>query len=270
MSNPHPVADELRPKTASFYLRALEVAGASGAPFLVGGAYAFANYTGIVRHTKDLDLFVRPADSPRLLAALAAAGYHTEVTFPHWLGKAFQGDDFVDVIHSSGNGACPVDDAWFAHAPPGKVLGSAVRLVPPEEMVWQKAYIMERERFDGADVAHLLRAAGPSLDWDRLLHRFGGHWRVLFAHLVLFGFVYPAERARVPEAVLRGLAARLAAEADTPADADARCRGPLLSRMQYLTDTERWGYHDARLKPEGGAMTPAEVNHWTAAGLEQK
>ena len=30
-------------------------------PFLVGGAYAFARYTGIERHTKDFDVFVRAA-----------------------------------------------------------------------------------------------------------------------------------------------------------------------------------------------------------------
>jgi hypothetical protein len=263
-------AEEPGPESASFYLRALADAGASGIPFLLGGAYAFANYTGIARDTKDLDLFVRPADAPRLLDALAAAGYHTEVTFPHWLGKAFQGDNVVDVIYSSGNGACPVDDGWFAHARPGKVLGIRVRLIPPEEMIWQKAYIMERERFDGADVAHLIRARGPTLDWGRLLRRFGSHWRVLFAHLVLFEFIYPAEQAKVPAEVLREVTGRLAAESEAPAGAEAVCRGPLLSRMQYLADTECWGYHDPRLVPEGGTMSRADVTHWTAAAFEQK
>jgi hypothetical protein len=34
--------------------------------------------------------------------------------------------------------------------------------VAVEEMVWQKAFIMERERFDGADVVHLIQAPwGP-------------------------------------------------------------------------------------------------------------
>src|SRR5207302_251148 len=82
-----------------------------------------------------------------------------------------------------------VNDAWFEHAVAGEALGRRVRLVPPEEMIWQKAYIMERERFDGADVLHLLRARGRRLDWPRLLARFGPHWRVLLSHLVLFGFV---------------------------------------------------------------------------------
>src|SRR5207248_659415 len=115
-------------------------------------------------------------------------------------------------IYNSGNGRCPVDDDWFAHAVWAEVLGTPVSVIPAEEMIWQKSYIMERERFDGADVAHLLRARGPALDWDRLLRRFGAHWRVLLSHLVLFGFVYPSEQDKVPRRVLHDLAERLLAE----------------------------------------------------------
>jgi hypothetical protein len=258
--------EEHDPQAFHFYRRVLQTLRAAGVPVLIGGAYAFAHYTGIVRHTKDLDVFVRPADARRLLEALAAAGYRTEVTFTHWLGKAFCPNDFVDVIFSSGNGLCRVDEGWFEHAVAATVLDSPVRLCPAEEMIWQKSYIMERERFDGADVLHLLRARGPTLDWDRLLARFGPHWRVLLSHLVLFGFVYPAEQAAIPEGVLRALAERLR-EGAPPAEGPGRlCRGPLLSRTQYLADTEHWGYQDARLRP-WGRMSEEEVNRWTAAAF---
>jgi hypothetical protein len=42
------------------------------------------------------------------------------------------------------------------------------------------------------------------------------------------------------------------------------CRGPLLSREQYLVDIERWNYTDAREVPLG-TMTPEEIDHWTKA-----
>ncbi len=255
--------EELDTTAFGFYRHALETVRAAGVPFLIGGAYALAHYTGIIRHTKDLDLFTRAADVPRVLDALAQAGYRTEVTFAHWLGKAFAGDDFVDVIFNSGNGVCPVDDAWFDHAVTGQVMGEEMLLCPAEEMIWQKAYIQERERFDGADVLHLLRACGPRLDWPHLLARFGSNWRVLLGHLVFFGFVYPAEQDRVPAAILGELVERLHEEAGT--GAAKLCRGPLLSRMQYLTDTGQWGYRDPRLPP-WGTMTPEQVTHWTAAG----
>ena len=114
--------------------------------------------------------------------------------FPHWLGKIHAGQHFMDVIFNSGNGVARVDDLWFDHAPRTNVLGVIVRLSPAEEMIWSKAFIQERERFDGADVLHLLREVGPSLDWPRLLMRFGDYWRVLLSHLILFGFVYPDKR----------------------------------------------------------------------------
>src|SRR5262245_30466065 len=86
-----------RPETAAFYLRAVRALKESDLPFLVGGAYALAHYTDIVRHTKDFDLFVRPQDSAATLDVLAGLGCRTELTFPHWLGKAYHEDDFCDV-----------------------------------------------------------------------------------------------------------------------------------------------------------------------------
>jgi len=252
--------------TLRFYRDVLERMRRSGPPFLVGGAYAFACYTGIVRHTKDLDLFVRPADAGAALETLAAAGCRTEIAFNHWLGKAFREEDFVDIIYSSGNGLCPVDDAWFGHAVAHPVLGRPASLCPPEEMIWQKAFIQERERFDGADVAHLIHARGRTLDWRRLLDRFGSHGRVLFGHLVLFSYIYPAARDRIPGWVLDELTARWRAEESAPPPEGPECRGVLLSRMQYLSDLERGGGRDPRLPPSG-SLSAEEVKAWTDAAF---
>ena len=264
MPNIPTVFDELEPVTSRFYLHALKVLERAQIPYLLGGAYAFAHYTGIIRHTKDLDVFVRPVDARRSLEALQQAGYRTEMTFSHWLGKAFSGNDFVDVIFSSGNGLCTVDDEWFEHAVPMEQGGPAL-LCPAEELIWQKTFIMERERFDGADVNHLLRACGPKLNWDRLLRRFDHNWPVLLGHLILFSFVYPAERQRIPEQVIDNLLTRWRNEVSHPETGKKICQGTLLSRMQYLSDTERWDYGDARLQPQG-KMTSEQITHWTAAG----
>jgi hypothetical protein len=231
-------------RCAPFYRDVLERLTAEGVPFLVGGAYALAHYTGIVRDTKDLDLFVLPGDEARVLAVLAAAGYATELTDPVWLAKARCGQDFVDVVFSSGNGVARVDADWLLHAVPGDVLGVAVGICPPEETIWSKAFIMERERFDGADVAHLVRSCGRALDWRRLLERFGDHWLVLTSHLALFDFVYPDDGDAVPAWVRRDLAARWERTPGDDPPGRRRCRGRLLSNQQYDVDLERWGYED--------------------------
>jgi hypothetical protein len=257
-----PAPSPLAPETVAFYQEAMRALRDAGQRFLVGGAYAFRPYTGIERHTKDLDLFVLPGDIRRTLEVLSAAGYRCELTFPHWLGKAWKDDNFVDLIFSSGSGVAVVDDAWFAHSVPARVFDTDVRLIPAEEMIWSKAFVMERERYDGNDVIHLLRARGPHLDWRRLIDRFGPRWRVLLAHLVLYGFVYPAERTRVPEAPMSELLARLRAERAEEPPSDRVCQGTLLSRAQYLMDIGPWGYRDARLGPDV-RMTAEDIELWT-------
>ena len=98
---------------------------------------------------------------------------------------------FVDVIFNSGNGLCVVDDDWFARSQTSLILDMPVKIAPLEEMIWQKAYIMERERFDGADIAHLLFTSGDRIDWEHLIARFGPDWRVLLSHLVYLGSSTP-------------------------------------------------------------------------------
>ena len=250
--------------TFAFYGRSLTALNEAGVPYLVGGAYAFERYTGIARHTKDFDVFVRPRDLQAAFDTLSATGCETEITFPHWLGKARCGEHLVDIIFSSGNGVAAVDDLWFDHAVEEIVLGVPVRLMPAEEMIWSKGFIMERERYDGADIAHVLHARAESLDWRRLLLRFGRHWRVLFSHLILFGFIYPGERTRIPQWVIHELTQRLAREsASVPVpDPTPVCRGPLLSRAQYLVDIDERGYTDVRLTHES-AMTSTDIELWT-------
>lgn len=248
-----------------FYRRMIDVLGEADVPFLVGGSFALACYTGIERHSKDFDIFVRPEERDRAHVALAGAGCSIIDFSPHWLSKAQAGEDFIDIIVSSGNGIAQVDEAWFERAADGEALGRPVRLVPAEELLWSKAFILERERFDGADIAHLVHDYGDRLDWRHLLDRFGAHWRVLYVHLVLYGFIYPSRRGRVPAWVMEELADRLAREvADPEGDADHHaCLGTLLSRSQYLVDVEERGYRDGRLPPDG-TMTAHDIAHWTA------
>ncbi len=225
---------------------ALKALAEDRVPFVVAGAYAFFEYTGIFRDTKDLDLFLRRSDVPRARASLERAGFRTEMTDAVWLAKGFRGEWFVDLIFSSGNGVAVVDEAWFEHARPGEVLGVPVLLAPPEEVIWSKAYVCERERFDGNDVCHLVRACGRHMDWERLLARFGEHWEVLLAQLLLFRFAFPSVRTRVPDWVIRELLQRTR-ESLAEGDWERRvCRGTLLSKTQYCHVLEHLGYEDSR------------------------
>jgi hypothetical protein len=257
-----PVA--LSPERREFYRDVLDSLSDALIPFLVGGSSAWTHYTGAGRETKDFDLFLIEADAHRAIELLRHKGYRAVLVFTHWLAKVHHGEHYIDLIFNSGNGLCPVDALWFRHADAGVMFGKDVLICPVEEMIWQKAFIMERERFDGGDVAHLLRAYADRLDWRRLRARFRGHWRVLLAHLVLFGFIYPGARDKIPREIFLELLERCGTEQETlPAD-DMTCQGTLLSRAQYVIDLEHWGYRDPRLPP-AGVMTESQVADWSDA-----
>jgi hypothetical protein len=196
------------------------------------------------------------------MAVLRERGYEAEVLFPHWLGKAWAGPHFVDFIFDSANGVCPVDDAWFDNAERCTLWGVPVLVSPAEEMIVSKCFVMERERFDGADVYHLLEACASTLDWERLTARFGDNWRVLLGHLVFFTFVYPQKRHVIPRRIMAKLLDR--AKREHIAEDVEVCRGTLLSREQYLVDLRERGYADARTAPWGG-ISPEDIQRWTAA-----
>ena len=247
-----------------FYQQVLDTLNAASVDFLLGGAFALHVHTGIERDTKDFDLMLRASDVQRALDACREAGFRADIAYSHWIAKVHRGEHFIDLIYRAGNGLCDVDDEWFAHAREAEVFGRKVRLSPPEEMIWQKAFVMERERYDGADVMHLLRSTAASMDWERLIARFAEDWRVLLSYLVLFGFVYPQHQKDIPPAIMERLLTQWRDESAMTAEDERICRGTLLSRGQYLPDVERWGYRDARLE-ERNKMTAEEMLAWTTA-----
>jgi hypothetical protein len=225
---------------------ALRALAEAKVPFVVAGAYAFFEYTGIFRDTKDLDVFLRREHVHDALTVLEGAGFTRQVEDPTWIAKAWKGEWFVDLIFSSGNGVAVVDDLWFAHAKPGEVMGVPVLLAPVEEIIWSKGFVCERERYDGHDVSNLIRARGHEMSWERLLDRFGDHWEVLLKHLVLFRYAFPSDRSQVPRWVMDELLGRSLAQL---AEGDASrkvCRGTFVTKEQYRHVVEHLGYEDER------------------------
>ena len=187
------------------YADALRTLTESGVPFLVGGRMRWVHMPISIATPKISMSFCRTGDCPRLLTALESAGFQPELTDANWLAKAFKGENYVDLIFSSGNGLAPVDDLWFEHCRDAEVCGRNVKLAPPEEIIWSKSTVQSRYRYDGADVQHIIRMEGRNLDWRRLLSRMEPIWEILLAYLMLFRFVYPSERDAVPQWLMQEL-----------------------------------------------------------------
>lgn len=208
--------------------------------FVVGGAFAVHTYTGIWRTTKDLDLLLTAEVLPEALDRLQSKGYETYVKDPVWLAKATRGDYFVDLITGIGNASLGVDSTWIERSVPENVLGLPCRVLGAEELIVSKIFVAYRERFDGADVVHLIRARGKTLDWSRLLELIGSHWELLFWSLVLFAYIYPAHTGDVPGYLWDDLSHRLIHHVRHP-DRNAPFRGTLIDPRMFAIDVKEWG-----------------------------
>lgn len=231
------------------YKRCLHVLNAEGIPYVVAGAYAIYEHTGIYRQTKDLDLFCEPKHVVPAMRALSRNGFVTRLEQSHWLAKALDDPYFVDIIYGMGNGLALIDEDWYRHSSPAILAATQVRVAPPEELIWHRLFINERHRHDMADIAHLILCVGHLMDWRRLIDKTGEHWPLLLSQLQMFRYVYPGYRDQVPRWVLRELLDR-AEEASTLTDAGESeheiTRGTLISRFSFAIDVNEWGFQDLR------------------------
>ena len=246
-------AADVPPEAEAFYVDSLRQLKRSGLPFLVAGTYAVSAYTGVYQPTKDLDVFCKAGDYPRILNHFRELGYETEIEDERWIAKVRKGPLFFDVIFNSTAALAPVNDGWFEEAYTAKVCGLEVRILPPTELVWSKAFLQDRERYDGADVAHVILKQHAAIDWKRLLSYMEQHWEVLLIHLLNFRFIYPSERDCIPRWLLDELLTRLKERADLPAPQMRICRGRLFSRRDYAIDVEEWGFADVVGEAASGA-----------------
>ena len=222
------------PEALAFYAECLRTLQDSGLAYLLAGTHAVNAYTGMDRPGKDLDLFCRAGDYPRILSYLQPFGYELEVEDERWLAKARRGPFFTDVIFNSTSGVAPVTDRWFEEGRTVSLYGLEVPIVPPTELVWSKLFVQDRYRYDGADIAHVILKQGHEIDWGRLLSYAEQFWEVLLAHLINFRFIYPTERESVPGWLVEELLGRVRVQADLPAPRMKVCRGRHFSRAGRL------------------------------------
>ena len=225
------------------YSEVLDALERAGIRYMLGGAVALNAHTGIWRETKDLDVFVPEKTVAPLLETLEAAGFETEITDPCWLAKAWKGNPFVDIVHANQNGALPVEESWFPNAKETVVLSRQVLVIPAEEMILSKIFVVAKDRCDVDDVLHLVFATRGNLDWDRILDKIGDHWELLLAYLHLYRYVYPSHTHYLPRRVLEVLGERYEKEADPQ---DLRFRGTMLDEACFAVDVEEWGLPDER------------------------
>ena len=175
----------------ALYKTALTALNGAGIAYVVAGAYAIYEHTGIYRETKDLDIFVEPSHLVSAMRALKSVDMTARLEQPHWLAKAMCGDLFIDIIFGMGNGLALIDADWYRHSRPAILAATPVRVAPAEELLWHRLFINERHRQDMADIVHLMVCVGRAMDWNRLVAKTADNWPLLLAQIQMFDYVYP-------------------------------------------------------------------------------
>lgn len=214
-----------------------------GVAFVISGAFALHEHTGIWRDTKDLDLFLPTPEVARALKVLEEDGFETEILDPVWLAKAWRGDFFVDMITGMSNGVIRVDYSWIRRASRTRIFGCSVRVLAPEELIASKVFVTRRERFDGADICHVIYGTRGRFDWQRLMTLIGEHWEMLLWSLMLYHYIYPANCDYVPRKIWDELLQRFKVELAHP-NKDAGFRGSLIDDKMFAIDVTEWGKRD--------------------------
>ena len=267
---PVPVTTSLEPEyhdqQRRLYREVLGLLNQLPVPYAVSGAFALQHHTGIWRDTKDLDLFLTSEDVGRALEALAAAGLECKISDPVWLAKAHRGEFFVDLITGMSNAVIVVDKSWLARGAAAVVVGVETKVLAAEELIASKLFVTRRERFDGADIAHIIYGTGGKLDWDRVLELAAENWEMLLWALLLFRFVYPAQTSYVPARVWDDLIGRFISVIKNP-DPKARFRGSLIDERQFAIDIEEWRLDNvlAEYRARRNSKLPSLIADRTAA-----
>jgi hypothetical protein len=234
------VPPDFPPEQCALFCEVLQHLNRAKVRYVVSGAFALQQHTGIWRDTKDLDLFLCSAAVPEALRLLQEEGFETEVRDPVWLAKVHRDGYYVDLITGMSNAIISVDQSWIDRGSDAVVLGVPTRVLAAEELIASKLFVNFRERFDGADIVHIIYGTRGRLDWQRLRQLVGDHWELLLWELLLFRYVYPAQQSYVPREVWDDLLARLHRELDSPS-AHPGFRGSLIDEKMFSIDVQEWG-----------------------------
>jgi predicted nucleotidyltransferase len=162
---------------------AIDALNGAQIPFLFIGGIGSAVY-GRDQGTRDIDVFVRPETSRKVLDVLDGRGFETHEVYERWLSKAIKDGVLVDVIFRSSRDIL-LGEEMLERARTVPFRGRTIPVAPPEDLVVMKASAMSEDTsrywYDAAAII-----AATELDWDYLVARARQHGARRLLSLLLF------------------------------------------------------------------------------------
>jgi hypothetical protein len=242
---PEPEFSELiSPQEWRAYAQIIRAAEARQVPIAVGGGLAFSAYAQRWRSTKDIDFYILHKHVEEMIDIVRGGGfqdYYEQLPYDRrWIYRAHRDGIIVDLIWSMANYLTETDIGWLTGGAELQIRGTTVKLLPIEELIWAKLYVLQRDRCDWPDLLNLIYMRAAQVDWDRLLARIGKDLRLLGGMLNVFAWLCPDHAHAVPEWVWQ--------------------------RVGLLPPTE----HEPACGPNVGRVTLLDRRAWFGPGIERR
>jgi hypothetical protein len=197
--------DLVPPEEWDRYVPVFEKASERGIAFALGGGLAFSEYSGRLRNTKDIDLFILPSHREEMIAVLMEEGwadYYEQHPYERsWIYRGYKDDLILDIIWRLPNHRMDVDEGWLTRGCQMEIYDRWIRLVGREHLLVAKLYVFQRDRCDWPDLLNVLSFSGNKLNWQYLLQLVGRDRALLGAVLNVFRWLVPEKSHYVPDFV---------------------------------------------------------------------
>jgi hypothetical protein len=188
-----------------FYKQVIQAIRETGEPFALGGGFAWAAFTGVFRNGKDIDLFILPESREMLIEAVNKIGltdyYDKEAYDRKWIYRGTRDGWIADLIWDMANYRANLDTDWVTLGPEVLIRGECVRILPIEELIWNKLYILQRPRCDWTDILNLFYLNVETIDWDRMIKKLAPDAQLLGGALSVFLWMCPGRAKLIPSYV---------------------------------------------------------------------
>jgi hypothetical protein len=219
------------------YAQIIQAAQARNVPLAIGGGFAFSAYAHRWRSTKDIDLYILHEHLEEMIDILRGANfqdYFEQLPYDRrWIYRAHRNGLIVDLIWGMANYLTQTDAGWLTGETEIEIRGTAVKLLPVEELIWAKLYVLQRDRCDWPDLLNLIHTQAEKIDWDRLLARVDKDLRLVGGVLNVFSWLCPDRAHVVPQWVWQRVGLLPPTEHEPPCAAQAE-RVPLLDRRDWF------------------------------------